>query len=117
MITGSLITEATEANFEETVLRAELPVLVDFWAEWCPPCHWLEPVLEEIAREQQGKLLVAKVDADANPGLVSRYGTMSLPSLLLFRDGVERTRVVGAMPKRRLLGELSPFLEGANARR
>jgi thioredoxin len=116
MITGSTITNVTDATFDSTVLQAELPVLVDFWAEWCGPCHWVSPVLEEIAREQEGKLLIVKVDADANPRLVRRYGTLSLPSLLLFRDGVERTRVIGAMPKRRLLGELTPFLEEAATR-
>ena len=116
MITGSNVTDATEATFDETVLRSELPVLVDFWAEWCGPCHWLEPVLGQIAAELEGKLRIVKVDADANPALVRRYGTMSLPSLLLFRDGVERTRVIGAMPKRRLLAELTPFLEGAATR-
>jgi thioredoxin 1 len=116
MITGSNVTDATEGTFDETVLQSELPVLVDFWAEWCGPCHWLEPVLGQIAGELEGKLRIVKVDADANPALVRRYGTMSLPSLLLFRDGVERTRVIGAMPKRRLLAELTPFLEGAAAR-
>jgi thioredoxin 1 len=113
MITGSNVTDVTDETFDETVLQSELPVLVDFWAEWCGPCHWLEPVLGQIAGEQEGKLRIVKVDADANPVLVRRYGTMSLPSLLLFRDGVERTRVIGAMPKRRLLAELTPFLEGA----
>jgi thioredoxin 1 len=116
MITGSNVTDVTDETFDETVLQSELPVLVDFWAEWCGPCHWLEPVLGRIAGEQEGKLRIVKVDADSNPGLVRRYGTMSLPSLLLFRDGVECTRVVGAMPKRRLLAELTPFLEGATTR-
>ena len=116
MITGSNVTDATDETFDETVLQSELPVLVDVWAEWCGPCHWLEPVLGQIASEQEGKLRIVKVDADANPGLVRRYGTMSLPSLLLFRDGVERTRLIGAMPKRRLLAELTPFLEGAATR-
>jgi thioredoxin 1 len=100
----------TEATFDRDVLQARLPVLVDFWAGWCPPCKWLDPVVEEIAAEQAGRLLVAKVDADENPGLVRRYGTLSLPSLLVFVGGVERARMVGARRKGRLLTELAEFL-------
>jgi thioredoxin 1 len=90
--------------------RRSFRVVVDFWAEWCPPCRQLSPVVEDIATEQAGKLLVAKVNADENPGLVRRYGTMSLPSLLVFVDGIERARIVGARPRRRLLTELGQFL-------
>jgi thioredoxin 1 len=110
MITDQHVLTVTEATFDRTVLQAHLPVLVDFWAGWCPPCRWLDPVVSEIAAEQAGRLLVAKVDADENPGLVRRYGTLSLPSLLVFVDGVERTRIVGARPKGRLLKELTEFL-------
>jgi len=83
MITGQHVMTVTEATFDHVVLQARLPVLVDFWADWCPPCHLVGPVVEDIATEQAGRLLVAKVDADANPGLVRRYATMSLPSLLV----------------------------------
>ena len=110
MITGQHVLTVTEATFDAAVLQARLPVLVDFWAGWCPPCRWLEPVLEELAAEEAGRLLVAKVDADANPGLVRRYGTLALPSLLAFVDGVERARIVGARPKGRLLAELAEVL-------
>jgi thioredoxin 1 len=106
------VAEVTEATFDTVVLQSPLPVLVDFWAEWCGPCKWLSPVVEEIAAEQAGKLVVVKVDADANPGLSRRYSALSLPSLLLFEGGAERTRIVGAMPKRRLLAELGRFLPG-----
>jgi thioredoxin 1 len=106
------VAEVTEATFDSVVLQSPLPVLVDFWAEWCGPCKWLSPVVEEIAAEQAGKLVVVKVDADANPGLSRRYSALSLPSLLLFEGGAERTRIVGAMPKRRLLAELGRFLPG-----
>jgi thioredoxin 1 len=108
--TNASVADVTEATFDSVVLQSRLPVLVDFWAEWCGPCRWLSPVVEEIASEQAGKLLVVKVDADENPGLTRRYGAMSLPSLLLFDGGAERTRIIGAMPKRRLLAELSRFL-------
>ena len=110
MIGQQRVVTVTEATFDGAVLQARLPVLVEFWAEWCPPCHQLSPVVEDVAAEQAGKLLVAKVDADENPGLVRRYGTLSLPSLLVFVDGVEKARIVGVVPKRRLLTELAEFL-------
>jgi thioredoxin 1 len=110
MIADQQVVTVTEATFDRVVLQAQLPVVVDFWAGWCPPCKWLDPVVEDIAIEQAGRLLVAKVDADENPGLVRRYGTLSLPSLLVFVDGVERARIIGARPKRRLLTELAEFL-------
>jgi thioredoxin 1 len=110
---GRRVVTVTEATFDTTVLQAGLPVLVDFWAGWCPPCRWLDPIVEELAAEQAGRLLVAKVDADDNPGLVRRYGTLSLPSLLVFVSGVEKGRIVGARPKRRLLAEVAEFLPGS----
>jgi thioredoxin 1 len=110
MITDQHVLTLTDATFDRTVLQARQPDLVDFWARWCPPCRWLDPVVAEIAAEQAGRLLVAKVDADENPELVRRYGTLSLPSLLVFVGGVERRRIVGARPKGRLLTELAEFL-------
>jgi thioredoxin 1 len=110
MITAQGVVTVNEATFDRTVLQAQLPVLADFWAEWCPPCRWLSPIVEDLATEQTGKLLVTKVNADENPGLVRRYGTLSLPSLLVFVGGVERGRIVGARPKGRLLTELAQFL-------
>jgi thioredoxin 1 len=110
MIAEHRVLTVTEATFDSIVLEARLPVVVDFWAEWCPPCKWLNPVVEDLASEQAGRLLVAKVNADENPGLVRRYGTLSLPSLLVFVGGVERARIIGARPKHRLLTELAELL-------
>ena len=92
----------TDATFAEEVLGSELPVLVDFWAEWCPPCHRLAPVLDELAAEYEGRARIVKVDADANPKTVQTYGILSLPTLSMFRDGELVGQIIGAHPKSRL---------------
>lgn len=111
----NLITVVTDATFEREVVQAAAPVLVDFWATWCPPCHWLEPVLVEVAGEHTGRLKVVSVDVDANPGVALRYGVMSLPTLLLLSGGVERARMVGARPKRQIVATIGPWLDRAAA--
>jgi thioredoxin 1 len=102
--------QVTDADFEEKVLGSPTPVLVDFWAEWCGPCHMVAPVLEEIASEKQGALTIAKLDIDENPDTARRFGILSIPSMLLFVDGVEKRRLVGARGKQQILGDLAEFL-------
>ena len=110
--TTSAVVKVTDDTFEDLVLSASLakPVLVDFWAQWCPPCHMLAPVLDEIAAELGDRLVVAKVNADENQVTAQRYGILALPTLTVFRNGEMVSRVVGARPKRRLLADLSSFL-------
>ena len=95
-------TEATEATFEQEVLASEKPVIVDFWADWCGPCHMVSPILDEIAEERSDELRVVKVNIDEEPELAQRYGVMSIPAMVLFRDGEPAAATVGARPKRAL---------------
>ncbi len=100
----------TDTTFESQVLDSPTPVLVDFWADWCGPCKMIAPIVEELAEEYEGKIKVAKLDADANPNTVQAYGIMGIPTLILFKDGVPVERITGYMPKERLLERLSPYL-------
>ncbi|MBB5786242.1 thioredoxin [Jiangella mangrovi] len=100
----------TDETFEREVLRSELPVLVDFWAQWCPPCHMIAPMLDELARELDGIVAIRKVNTDEHPDLGARYRVMSLPTLMLFVDGEPVQALVGARPKARLLKELEDAL-------
>ena len=91
--------EATEATFEQEVLGSEKPVLVDFWADWCGPCHMVAPVLDQIVSERADDLRLVKVNIDEQPALAQRYGVMSIPTMILFRDGEPAGAALGAQPK------------------
>jgi thioredoxin 1 len=94
--------EVTDANFKSEVLESKTPVLVDFWAEWCGPCKMIAPVVEELAKEYDGKLRVGKVDVDSNQQTAMQFGVRSIPTLLIFKNGRVVDQIVGAVPKRML---------------
>jgi thioredoxin 1 len=102
-----------ETTFDELVLRSDKPVLVDFWAQWCPPCHQIAPVLAQIGAERNDQLTVVKLNADENPMIAARYRVMAMPTLILFHRGEMIWAVVGARPKARLLKELDDALLAA----
>ena len=108
------IVTLTEQTFDEVVGASSTPVLVDFWAEWCGPCKAIAPTLVELAKEQEGKLTVAKLNVDDHPGLAMRFGVQSIPTLLIFKDGELRKTMIGAKPKGALLQELSEFLPASH---
>ena len=92
----------SDATFEEEVLRADRPVLVDFWAEWCGPCKQIAPALEDLAKKMAGKLTVAKLNIDENPGTPVKYGVRGIPTMMIFRDGQVAAQKVGSLPKSKL---------------
>jgi thioredoxin 1 len=110
MIVGQHELTLTDQTFDEEVKSASEPVLVDFWAEWCGPCKMVAPILDEIASDQQGKLRVGKVNIDENLELARRFEVMSIPTMILFKDGEPQVRIVGAKGKGQLLQELHPYL-------
>ncbi len=101
----------TDAAFEKTVLKSELPVIVDFWAPWCNPCKMVAPILDKIAKEQAGKLVIAKVNTDENPDWAMKYGVQGIPTMLFVSGGKIVHRQVGAMPEGMLREVLNQFLD------
>ena len=102
-----MTTAVTTSEFEAEVLGSEQPVIVDFWAEWCGPCHMVSPILDQIAEERSGELRVVKVNIDEEPELAQRYGVMSIPAMVLFKNGQPAAAAIGAQPKRALERALS----------
>jgi thioredoxin 1 len=104
------IKAVTDADFETEVLKSDKPVLVDFWADWCGPCHLVSPILEEINAEHGNKLTFVKMDVDENPLTPSKYEVTGIPALNVYRNGEVVRQIVGAMPKAALLSDLSEFI-------
>ncbi len=102
--------EATDSNFDNFVLKSEKPVIVDFWAEWCGPCLMVGPIVEEVGSDYDGKVVVAKVDVDNNPGITARYGIRNIPTILFFKDGEVADKQVGAVPKSAIVSKIEPLL-------
>ena len=106
----SLEVEVNGNNFQQEVLESSIPVLVDFWAPWCMPCRMLEPIIEKLAEENQGKLKVCRLNTDENQYIAAQYGIQGIPTLIVFKEGREIGRIVGAMPKEKLQEKLDPIL-------
>ena len=104
-------TPVDDSNFEQKVLQSETPVLVDFWASWCRPCLMLAPIVEELSEDYGGKITFTKLDVDQNPKTASKYGIMSIPTLLLFKNGEPVSHMVGYKPKAELKRDLDAVLE------
>lgn len=103
--------EVNDGNFAQMVLQSKTPVLVDFWAAWCGPCRMVAPIVEELAKEYEGKISFAKVDVDQNPKMASQYGIMSIPTLLIFKNGAPISNIVGVRPKADLKKNLDAVLK------
>jgi thioredoxin 1 len=102
--------EFTDANFGAEVVSSNLPVLVDFWAPWCGPCRIVDPIVEEIAGQYEGKLKVGKLNTDDNRETAATYGVMSIPTIIIFKNGKEKERIVGAQPKRAIVEKIDKVL-------
>jgi len=106
--------EATDFNFEDEVMKSDVPVLVDFWAPWCGPCKTVAPILNEIAHEYMGKLKVVKLNTDENENIAYRFGIKSIPTIGVFNNGHVVDGVIGAVPKKVILNKLKPYIRAVN---
>ena len=104
------VTVLSDADFEQTVLQSDKPVLVDFWADWCQPCHMIAPTVKEVATEYGDRILVGKLDVDANPVTTAKYGIRGIPDLLLFKDGKLVEQIVGVQPKEKIVASIEAQL-------
>jgi len=102
--------QVNDSNFEEIVVKSDKPVLVDFWAEWCGPCRMIAPIIEELAKEFEGRAVVVKCDVDNSPGVAAKYGIRNIPTVLFFKDGKIADKQVGAVPKNSFLTKLNALL-------
>jgi len=100
------IMDFTKDNFDREVLKSDVPVLIDFWAEWCAPCKIIAPIIDEIADDYQGKIKVGKVNVESAPDIASRYGIMSIPSLLIFNNGKVADQIIGTVPKKSITAKI-----------
>jgi len=102
--------EVNDSNFEEVVIKSDVPVLVDFWAEWCGPCRMIAPIIEEIAEQYKGKALVVKCDVDSSPNVAAKYSIRNIPTVLFFKEGKIADKQVGAVPKNSFLTKLNALI-------
>lgn len=100
----------TDGTFDQEVLKASTPVLVDFWATWCQPCRMIAPILDQVAQEKDGQLKIAKLDVDNNPNIAQKFGVMSIPTMVMFKNGREVSRIVGYHPKNQLVQQIEKGL-------
>ncbi len=101
--------ELTDSNFEEVVLKSKLPVVIDLWAEWCGPCRMIAPHIEKMAEEYEGKAVICSLDVDSNPEVPTKYAVLNIPTVMFFKDGEFKERVVGAVPKKVLCDTLEKY--------